>query len=187
MRCPFGLLLALATLGSACAPLATFRPASALVTRDNELGLGAVAVTPRPYVDEQWLHAGQLWYTRRATSWLHLSAISAFDATAATGGVAATALPLRFDRFAAGFDAELGYGWAGAGIPISVRLFDQTRLYTTPRISNIGLHPAFGLPVGLSANVHGSGFVRLEYQTSWEEFLVYNQRNHFAAALAVQW
>ncbi len=180
--------LAALALAPACAPLATFRPASALVGDSrNELGLGGVAVSPRPYVDEQWLHSGELWFTRRAAPWLNLSVISAFDAEAATGGVGAAALPMRFDRFVGGFEAELGYGWGAAGLPLSLRLFEQTWLYATPRIYNIGLHPALGVPAGLSLHVHGTGFVRLEYQSSWEEFLAYNQRNHFAAALAVQW
>jgi hypothetical protein len=62
---------------SACGPLGTFRPASGFIEeRTKELGLGTVAVSPRPYVDEAWAHAGQLWFTGRALPWLHLSAIA---------------------------------------------------------------------------------------------------------------
>jgi len=186
-RRPLELTLAIA-LGSGCAPLASLRPASALMAgRDNEVGLGAVAVSPRAFVDEPWLHSGQLWISRRVTSWLDLSAISAFDPEAATLGIGATALVIRADRFAGGFQAGLGYGWAEGGMPLSVRLFEKTWLYGTPRVSNIGLHPALGIPVGLSLHVADAAFVRLEYQSSWEQFVAYNQRNHFAAALAVQW
>jgi hypothetical protein len=171
-----------------CAPLASLRPASALMAgRDNEIGLGAVTVSPRAFVDEPWLRSGQLWVSHRATSWLDLSAISAFDPEAATLGIGATALVIRADRFAAGVQGGLGYGWAEGGLPLSLRLFDKTWLYGTPRVTNIGIYPAMSLPVGLSLHVADAAFVRLEYQSSWQQFVAYNQRNHFAAALAVQW
>jgi hypothetical protein len=85
-----GLALAVLVLGPSCAPLATFRPASALTTsRNTELGLGAVAVSPRPYVDEQWLHSGQMWLTHvhraaRADGPLQLAA-AATDVAAVHG------------------------------------------------------------------------------------------------------
>jgi hypothetical protein len=102
-------------------------------------------------------------------------------------GIGATALVVRADRFAGGLQAGLGYGWAEGGLPLSVRLFENNWLYGTPRVSNIGIHPALLLPAGLSLHVADAAFLRLEYQSSWEEFVRYNQRNHFAAALAVQW
>src|SRR5688572_986628 len=73
-------LVAMLVVLEACGPLATFRPASGLMEgRTMELGLGAAAVSPRPYVNEPWAHAGQMWLTGQAKSWLHLSGIAAFD------------------------------------------------------------------------------------------------------------
>jgi hypothetical protein len=152
-----------------------------------ELGLGAVAVSPRPYVDERWLQSGQFWFTAKTGSWLQLSAISAFDAEALAIGGGATAVLIRKDRFAGGFEAELGYGWGAAGLPFAVRLFEQHWIYSTPRVSNFGIDPSFGVPVGLSLHLHEGGFLRLEYQTSWAPLNAYNQRNHLGAALVAQW
>jgi hypothetical protein len=175
------------TMGG-CGPLAVLRPPAPFVEgRTKELGLGAAAVSPRPYVDEAWSQAGQLWFTGKATNWLYLSAIAAFDAEAMGAGGGARALYVRADRFSAGVDAELGYGWGAAGLPFAVRFFEQDWLYCSPRLTNYGIKPMLGVPVGLSLHLQGGGFLRLEYQSSWVDFQPYNQRNHFAAALAVQW
>jgi hypothetical protein len=112
-----------------------------------EVGLGAVTVSPRPYVDESWLYAGQFWFSARAAPWLNLSAIAAFDPEAIGVGGGATALAIRADRFAGGVEAELGYGWGAAGLPMAFRLFEQNWLYSTPRVTNFGIYPAFGVPV----------------------------------------
>ena len=176
------------TSTAGCGPLATFRPISALTSeRAHELGLGAVAVSPRPYVDERWGHAGQLWFTTRATSWLQLSGISAFDAGALGVGVGATASVVRGDRFAAGVQAEAGYGWAAAGLPFAVRLFEQSWIYGEPRVTNYGIYPMVGTPVGLSLHIEKGAFLRLEYQASWERLQRFNLRHHLAAGFAVQW
>jgi hypothetical protein len=175
-------------LGVGCAPLASLRPAAPFGEgHDKEIGLGAAAVAPRRYVDEEWLHAGQMWFSVDAKSWLRLSAISAFDAEAVAVGGGATARLVRADRFAGGVEAEVGYGWGALGIPMAVRLFDQTWVYSTPRVSNFGVDPALFIPVGASVHLYGGSFLRLEYQSSWAKFQAYNQRNHFAAGLAVQW
>ena len=155
--------------------------------KTRELGLGAIAVSPRPYVDEPWRHAGQLWFTTRATSWLNLSGIAAFDAEALGAGVGASVPILRASRFAAGVEADAGYGWAGAAIPMAGRLFGQTWIYSAPRVTNIGVYPAFVLPIGLSLHVDKGAFVRLEYQPSWANLQAYELRHHLGAALAVQW
>jgi hypothetical protein len=171
-----------------CGPLATFRPPSAFAgDRSLEMGLGSVAVSPRRYVDESWLHAGQFWVSGRATRWLNLSAIAAFDPEALGIGGGATVLLVRGDRFFGGFEGELGYGWGAAGIPISLRLFEENWVYASPRVYNFGIYPAFGVPVGLSLHLHEGAFARIEYQTSWVQLQPYNQRNHVGAALAVQW
>lgn len=171
-----------------CGPLAAFRPISALLGETTkELGLGAVAVSPRPYVDEPWRQAGQLWFSTRMTSWLNLSGIAAFDAEALGVGVGADIPIFRGRRFAAGVEAEAGYGWGAAAIPMSLRLFGQNWVYSAPRVTNIGIYPAVGLPIGLSVHVERGAFVRLEYQPTWTNLHAYELRHHLGAALAVQW
>lgn len=197
LRCSNRLLRAAAwLLGAApafvvttsCGPLAAFRPISAMMNeKTRELGLGAVAVSPRPYVDEPWRQAGQLWFTTRAASWLNLSAISAFDAEALGVGVGAAVPVVRSSHFAAGVEAEAGYGWAAASIPLAGRLFDKNWIYGAPRVTNVGIYPALGLPIGLSVHVNQGAFVRLEYQPSWTNLQAYELRHHLGAALAVQW
>ena len=152
-----------------------------------ELGLGAVAVSPRPYVDEAWAHAGQLWFSGRASSWVHLSGIAAFDPEAMGVGGGVRAFVLRAERFKGGMDLEAGYGWGAAALPVALRLFEQNWLYASPRISNYGIQPTLGVPIGLNVHIQGGGFLRLEYQSSWVQLKAFNQRNHFGAALAIQW
>ena len=171
-----------------CAPLGMMRPPAAFSEgRRNEIGLGAVAVSPRPYVDEPWSQAGQMWISRQALPWLHVSAIAAFDARAAAVGLAGRALYMRGRRFGAGVDAELGYGWGALGLPFGFRLIDETWLYASPRVGNYGLQPMFGLPMGISVNLQGGAFLRMEYQTSWVNLMAFEHRSHAGASLAVQW
>ncbi|MET0591129.1 MAG: hypothetical protein ABW133_00415 [Polyangiaceae bacterium] len=179
-----------AALGGAlhCGPLGSFRPITALAPQSSyELGLGAVAVSPRPYVDERWNQAGQLWFTTRANSWLQLSAISAFDTGALGIGAGATATAFRSHYFAVGVEAEGGYGWLGGSLPFALRIFEETWFYGAPRVSNFGIYPAFGTPVGVSWHVDKGAFVRFEYQASWTQLQAYQMRHHFGAGLAVQW
>jgi hypothetical protein len=173
---------------AACAPLGSFRPASALSgDRSWELGLGAVAVGPRPYVDEDWKQAGQAWLSTRATPWLNVSAISAFDPRAAALGVGAVALPIRGSRFIGGVEGELGYGWGALALPAALRLFEQNWIYASPRVGNFGIYPSVGVPLGLSLHVRKGAFLRIEYQATWVELRAYNFRSHLGAAMAVQW
>jgi hypothetical protein len=168
--------------------MAMLRPISALEGQaTHELGLGTAAVSPRPYVDEPWSHAGQLWFTAKVTPWLQLSGISAFDATALGVGVGATAALVRGESFMAGVEADAGYGWVAAGIPLAVRLFDQTWIYSEPRVTNFGMYPALVTPIGLSLHIDKGAFLRLEYQASWEQLQKYNLRHHLGAGFAVQW
>jgi hypothetical protein len=181
-------LVAMVVVLGACGPLATFRPASGLMEgRTMELGLGAAAVSPRPYVNEPWAHAGQMWLTGQAKSWLHLSGIAAFDPRAMGLGGSARALVLRADRVRGGVDLEAGYGWGAASLPFALRLFDQHWFYASPRISNYGIEPLVGVPIGLNVHLQGGGFLRIEYQSSWARLQAFNQRHHLGAALAVQW
>jgi hypothetical protein len=178
----------LAMLSAHCAPLGMLRPPVPFPEdRRNEIGLGGVVVSPRPYVEEPWTQAGQMWLTRQALPWLQLSAISAFDPRAMAFGLGARALWLRSSRLGAGCDVELGYGWGALGLPVAVRLFGQSWFYASPRVGNYGIEPIFGVPMGLSLNVQHGAFLRLEYQTSWVNLLSYQHRHHLGAALAVDW
>lgn len=164
------------------------RPISALEGQGTrELGLGAAAVSPRPYVDERWSQAGQLWLTTKATPWLQVSGISAFDSGALGVGVGATASIIRGRSFMAGVEADAGYGWAAAGVPLAARLFEQTWIYSEPRVMNFGIYPGVGVPLGLSLHIERGAFLRLEYQASWEQLQRYNLRHHLSSGFAVQW
>ena len=172
----------------ACGPLAMFRPASAFIDgRNMELGLGAAAVSPRPYVNEPWAYAGQMWITGEAKPWLHWSGIAAFDPQAVGIGGGARAMFLRTYRVRGGADIDAGFGWVGASLPFALRLFAHHWVYTSPRISTFGIEPIVGIPIGLNLHVQGGGIVRIEYQSSWAKFEAFNQRHHLGAALAVQW
>jgi hypothetical protein len=118
---------------------------------------------------------------------LRLSGVSAFDAGALGAGLGATASVIDLPRFAAGFTGEAGYGWAAAGVPFAARLFGETWIYGEPRLTNFGIHPAVGTPVGVSIHIDKGAFVRLEYQASWAQLQAYNLRHHLGAGFAVQW
>ena len=172
-----------------CAPMADFRPPSALVRGDRtfEMGGGGVYVSPRPYVVEHAHGMGQLWFTGRAARWLSLSAVGAFDTQSALGGGAALARFLTTDRVVAGVGAEAGFAWAGASLSGAARLFDDAWIYTSPRVYNWGKFLAVGIPVGVSIPVVSGFVVRAEGQTSWESLKYYNRRLHLGAAVAYEW
>jgi hypothetical protein len=180
----------LTTFGvAACAPLADFRPPSALVRggRHFEVGGGGVYVSPRPYVVESGHGNGQFWFTGRATNWLSLSAVGAFDDRSALGGAGALARFLTTDRVVAGVGIEAGFAWAGASLSGSARLFDDVWLYTAPRVSNWGKFVDVGVPVGLSVPVIDGFVFRVEGQASWEKLAYYDRRLHVGGALAYEW
>lgn len=141
---------------------------------------------PRPYVVEDWEPAGQIWVTGDAAKWLSLSGIGAFDTNAAAVGGAARWNALRYDRFAGGFEVELGYAWASLSVPLAVRLFDQTHVYSAPRVGNLGADVTWGVPVGLSVRVYEGFALRAEAQLSWAELLYYERRLHLGVAAAYQ-
>jgi hypothetical protein len=179
--------------GLGCAPLAGFRPASGIMPgRSVELGLGAATLSPRPYVEEDWRTAGQLWVSADAgTDWT-LSAMAAFDREAhitkafAAGG-AARIHTLRTDRLASGVEGELGYAWAALNFPFALRALDETWIYTAPRFGTFGSEPTFGLPLGISARMLGGFMVRAEAQASWADLKYYNRRTHLGLGVAYQW
>lgn len=174
---------------SACAPVADFRPPSALVRDDRtfEAGAGVVHVSPRPYVQEEGHNTGQAWFTGRPTKWLLLSGIAGADAHSVLGGGAALARFLRTDRFVAAGSVEAGFAWGAASLSGGARLFDDTWVYTAPRFFNWGMYPAVGIPVGVSARIVDGFILRAEGQLSWQNFRYYNRRTHLGLAAAYEW
>jgi len=183
------LLGAAANCAACTAPIADLRPPNALVQDDRsfEAGAGAAMVRPRPYVIEDAHGEGQFWITGRVAPWLNVSGVGAFDAHTGKGGIAALARYLTTDRFVAGIGAEAGYAWVAGSLSGSVRLFDDTWLYTSPRVSNWGQFVNPGIPVGLSAGIYNGLSLRAEAQLSWEDLKYHNRRLHLAAAAVYAW
>lgn len=180
-------VVAIAVLG--CAPLASLRPAGGMAEshRSVEVGAGAVAFGPRPYVTETWQPVGQIWGTLGLSRWFELSAVGAFDEQAFAAGGALRWIPLRSNRVAAGAEVEVGFAWAALALPIAARLSDGFWLYSTPRLGSVGIHLTPGVPVGISADVADGLILRGEAQLSWEDFLAYERRFHLAGGIAYQW
>ncbi|MBK7585202.1 MAG: hypothetical protein IPI67_34070 [Myxococcales bacterium] len=179
--------LLLFALAMGCSPVASFRPASGLMSdRRTELGLGMAQVTPRPYVTEPSASASQAWISGAAGRRFDVTGIYAFDDDAVAAGGALRFTPLRFDRLAAGVEQELGYAWFGLSTPMALRLVDETWLYTAPRLGTWGFDLAFFIPVGLSVRVVDGLMLRAEWQRSWQDFKYYNRRDHYGLAIAHQ-
>jgi len=130
---------------------------------------------------------GQFWLTGRATSWLSLTGVGAFDGRSGLGGIAALARYVTTDRFVAGIGAEGGYAWLGGSLSGAVRLFDDTWIYAAPRVSNWGIFAAPAVPFGVSARIYDGFHLRAEAQFSWQDAKYYNRRIHFAGAAVYQW
>jgi hypothetical protein len=170
-----------------CAPLVGFRPASGLLPDKRlELGGGGAIVGPRPYVEEKTHGAGQFWATGRAGGHVTLSAIGAFDTSAIAIGGAVRYDYLRLDRIAAGAEVEGGFLWAGTSLPVALRLFDETWLYTAPRIGARSDGWALELPAGLSVRVYDGWMIRAEYRISWVNLDAFTRRHHGGIAIAYQ-
>lgn len=155
--------------------------------RSLELGVGVTRVSPRPYVEESSADVGQAWVTGELSrNRVALSAITAFDSDALAVGGALRVNAIYTERFSGGFEGEIGYLWGGFSIPVAVRLFDQTHVYTAPHLFNWGIDPAFGIPVGVSVRLYGGFVLRAEWQRSWQDFKYYNRREHLGIAAAYQ-
>ena len=173
---------------SGCAPLATLRALGGLGRdRDAEAGAAMTTVGPRPYVDEPWRGAAQLWGSLRASKALELSAVTAFDTQAFALGAAARLSFLQEDPFTLGGELELGWLWGALALHASLRIADEWRLYTAPRIGNWGDEWAPGIPVGLNAPLFSGLALRVEGQVNWAGFRYCNRRVLLAAGLAYQW
>jgi hypothetical protein len=70
---------------------------------------------------------------------------------------------------------------------MSVRLFDETWLYTSPRLQTWTDELGVGLPFGLSAGLLSGLSLRAEAQVSWADFVYYNRRVHLGAAAVYTW
>jgi hypothetical protein len=184
------LVLVSTIAAAACAaPVADLRPPSAMVHDDRtfEVGAGAVTVRPRQYVIEDSHEEAQLWFTGRATPWLSLSGLGAFDGHSGVGGIAALARYVTTDRFIAGIGAEGGYAWVGGSLSGAVRLFDDTWIYTAPRVSNWGIFVAPAVPVGFTSRIYDGFSFRAEAQLSWQDAKYFNRRLHLAGGAAYEW
>lgn len=172
---------------AACAPLASFRPASGLAPgRTLETGMGVVTLGPRPYVDEDSASVGQLWVSGEPKPWLALSGILGYDAQAFAAGGAVRWNTFRSRRFAAGIEAETGYAWAAGSLNFAASPLDDQWLYVGPRLGTIGFDWEIGVPAGVSVDLGRGVIVRAEYQLSWAELMYYNQRSHLGFALVHQ-
>ncbi len=177
--------MALLGLGAACAPAASFRPASALSNgRANEIGAGGVVIGKRPYVDEPAAGVGQAWGTHAVGEFVRVSLVTAFDAEALAGGFVLTVLPWQSNRIDAGIDVELGFAWAGVALPLAVRTVGPTWLYASPRLGTWGDRLTPGLPFGLDVHLGDDVSARAECQLSWADFVANNRRVLFGLAVA---
>lgn len=180
--------LLLLALFSACAPPASFRPASAAMgDKSNEMGMGLAAIGPRPYVDESADLVSQLWASRRVSKHLKLSAVAAMDTEAIAAGGAFAWLPIDAKGVTAGIEAEIGYAWLAFGLPLAVELpGDLLSFYAAPRLGTWGdsLMPA--IPVGIDMHITRKWALRAEAQISWADFKYYNRRLQGGLALAYQ-
>lgn len=180
-----GVLLLVGAVG--CAPVASFRPASGIMKgKKVEVGGGATAVSPRPYVIEEWQGVGQVWVSGDINRVSNLSGIIVADDTAMAVGGAIRLTYLRADRFAGAVEGEIGYAFGAVSLPCALRLFDETWLYAAPRLGNWGLDAVFGVPAGASVRVVDGLMLRVEWQRSWQGFKYYNRRDHFGGAIAQQ-
>jgi hypothetical protein len=170
-----------------CSPIANLRPASGLMPgKKLELGGGVAALGPRPFVSEDWESSGQIWVTGNASPKITLSGITAFDTDALAAGAALRLNALSEDRVAGGIEGELGYAWAAVSRPFALRVFDQSFVYTAPRLGTWSTGPIFGMPLGVSLRVYEGFMIRAEAQISWQDFKYYNRRAHLAAGVAYQ-
>lgn len=155
--------------------------------RSHEIGAGAVAVGPRPLVEESPSVSGLAWFTGAPSTRVTLSVIGAFDAHAVALGGAFRVEAARSRAFVAAAELQGGYAWAALAFPMALRLYDESWIYTSPRVGTIGRYLGFSVPLGLSVRAYRGFMVRGEAQASYESFARYNRRLHFAGGAAYQW
>ncbi|MCB9544083.1 MAG: hypothetical protein R3F65_15815 [bacterium] len=179
-------VLALAALAG-CAPAAHLRPITPFAPdRVAEVGVGYVAVGPRPVGHDAWSHGGQAWASAAATSWLDVALIGAFDDTAGTAGLAVRWRALEGDRGALGLGVELGIGWAALEVPVAVRVVDGLWLYSSPQLGSWGTDPTVRVPVGVDVAVIDALRLRTEAQLNYPDFDPYQRRLQLGFGLGWQ-
>ncbi len=168
-----------------CAPPAALRPVPGLAEgRAAELGAGAVAQSPRPYVTEPWRVSAQMWGSGELDRRLELSTVVTLDDQGAAAGVALRWVAVDTDRAALGVELQLGWAWIAVALPASVRLFGESRLYVAPRLGTFGARWTPALPLGLSLGLPGATFFRAEGQASWPGFDAAGRRIHLSVGAA---
>jgi hypothetical protein len=153
----------------------------------RELGLAFSSVSARPYVNETTQYLGQAWWSTKVDERWSVTALAAFEETSAAGGAA-----LRFDIasgrwLALAAEVEGGLFWAAASVPVTLRLWHGTALYSAPRLGTWGPELTPFIPLGLSVQVAETLALRAEAQLSWADFQYYNRRLHWGLAVAHQW
>jgi hypothetical protein len=189
-RCARGVVLAVGwqLFIVACAPSQSFRPAGSISGgRTQEVGLALSSIEPRPYVNENTRRLGQAWWTLQFHERWSVTALAAFDTSAALGGVGLRWDAVQSSRFAVSTELELGFAWAAASASASLRLWPGVLIYTSPRLGNWGSELTPFLPVGLAAEIFDATVLRAEVQASWSDFQYYNRRIHWGLAVAHQW
>lgn len=188
VACSLSAVVVASLLFVGCAPLGDLRPASGMMPgKTFEVGGGGVRLGPRPYVAESSTYTGQLWFSANATPRWTLSGVSAFDNQALAVGGAVRYNALLYDRFHGSAEVQAGYAWGAFTLPLAVRLFDQTWIYTSPRFGTLDRYPSFSIPAGVSARIYEGFMLRGEVQGSWQNFDPYNRRVHLALGAAYQW
>jgi hypothetical protein len=124
----------------ACAPSQSLRPAHALGERDHELGLAVSRIGPRPFVIEPARQVAQGWWSTKLGEHWATSALVAFDTSGVLAGSALRVDLWRGSSFAAASEIELGFLWAAASLPLSLRVYGDAWLYASPRIGHWGPH-----------------------------------------------
>jgi len=172
----------------ACAPAGSLRPPPSPAPGNTvELGSGVVAQVPRSWVDEPWRAAVQMWGGGHISDRVELATIVMLDDLGIASGIALRWLPVETDRLTAGLELQVGWLWIAVAVPVSARLFGQTRLYTAPRIGTFGAEWTPALPLGVSLGFPRNVDLRLEGQVSWPGFHASGRRAHLSAAAAHQW
>lgn len=152
-------------------------------TARGEVGMGYVAVGPRPLIEEPWHHAGQAWGTLSATSWLDVAVVGAFDDTGGTAGLAVRWRALDHERVSLGLGVEVGAGWATLELPVAAQVLDGLWIYSAPQVGNWGTLPTARVPVGIDVQVLDTFRVRTEAQLNYPDFDPHLRRLHLGVGV----
>ena len=168
-----------------CAPVGGLRPVPGVGAENGaEVGVGVVGQSPRPWVDEEWRGGVEMWGSGRLGGRIEMSTIVAIDAHGVAGGVALRWIAVERDRVALGVELQVGWLWAAVAVPVSLRMFGESRLYAAPRLGTFGARLTPALPVGVSLGLPSDTALRLEGQVSFPAFDPVERRFHLGAGVA---